>query len=395
MQRRRYLQVGAVGLTASVGGCSSLYGGFEDDEDASTRWAVDLPDALFGPPSVADGDLLIPTEDGLVSLDGGTGEQRWRLDEQVRDFAVDGQWLFTVVGDDPVLTGYDRDALQPRWQADDVGQRFTLESDGLYTAAGDGIRAFDRDGTRRWHLPDEGGDLPYFRRLDGQLLAQHTLGTGSAQRTGIHLAGLDPVAWHWSFEDPHTAEALVSRVDQQLIVGQRRDDSPATVRSIGMDDGSIRWEHETEYEVAEPVTVGADPVLVSAFGGAADWTAGLDSATGDALWETDDWNATVYEVGGAVIARDSSGTVAGLSPDDGTERWRYEPARSATVSGSDLMPLTDVLVVTEGDSVVGLDGGSGAERWRFDFEVSVDAVVPGEGDLYVVVDGTVRNMVLP
>lgn len=159
-----------------------------------------------------------------------------------------------------------------------------------------------------------------------------------------------------------------------LAVSTRRGDVTVLDRASGRVVGQQRFGDSVE----GPVAVGPDRrTLFVAVAGGGPGVVAFDARAGEARWR---WPAAgasrserqqsvttggVVLVGETVVAGTTSGTVVGLDPATGAERWRFVLAdttaqiRAAPVALSG----TAVLIADTGGTLVALDATSGARRW--------------------------------
>jgi len=121
--------------------------------------------------------------------------------------------------------------------------------------------------------------------------------------------------------------------------------------------GEVRWRQAVPG--AGVVAAGADVVVTSTPTG----LAALDSASGGPRWLVPMPAApqgSPVVAGDVVISDDGAGTLVGLQPADGAERWRTPTSRllqSPVAAGR-------LVVVATAEGVVALDARSGAQRWQ-------------------------------
>lgn len=239
--------------------------------DAPVTWASTVPIAAAARPETTDAGnasddgssvVLADLRDGLVALDGGSGEVRWFV--RGRDLTppvVDPVVGVVAVGD----RGRDR-----------------LVALALET------------GAVRWSLPD--GDVRRLLAVDGAVYAAGWDGTVRA------LGGVDGAS-RWTF-DAGAATARLAPFDDLLCL--RTDDGRA--HAVERDRGRVRWSIGPDRPTTVVERVGEVLLAVGPDGGA-DL---LSPATGEAVWRS---GASSYANGpeGLYLAGDRA--VEALSPD--------------------------------------------------------------------------------
>lgn len=112
----------------------------------SASWERFLEAPAHGAPTVVDGYVVVPTEDGLVALDEGTGDTRWRYDATVEGSVVvaDGTVYGTTRSGDAFALELDDRTV--RWRTSAVGgSNPPILAGGLLYLTGPGGRVMALD----------------------------------------------------------------------------------------------------------------------------------------------------------------------------------------------------------------------------------------------------------
>lgn len=165
------------------------------------------------------------------------------------------------------------------------------------------------------------------------------------------------------------------------------------VAAIAVGDRRRRWTVELDAVSRTGVTVDGDTAYV---GDSSGQITAIDVATGDVRWQQSVGGYVARPLaardGTIVITIQGSGNVSSrvvaLDTADGTERWRFDPGRTAFLSGVPALG-TDVVVVPFTDATVrALSLADGTERWsaRVNAPVSPRSGTALSDEAVVVVD---------
>lgn len=322
-----------------------------DAVEPTTAWTVAETGPVIASPVAADGVAVAPLGDGqLVAVDATDGTIRWQADIPDTDASgvVTGDHV-VVVARNGTMAAYALDDGEVAWSVD-LGGRVRssplLTEGRLVVGVGDEVVAVSAsDGDAAWRTAVDGpidgsaalaGDLVVIGDTTNQLWAL-------AADTGEVTAQVDlgPVV-----EDTFVAGiAATPTVTQDLVV-------------VASTNGTV---------------LAADPATL-----AARWTVDLGDPVYTSMAVTGD--------GTVGIVATATGTVVALALDDGEVVWQVDVGDSVyaspTITGDD---DATVLALEEGGSLVGLDPATGNERWR--------AAVGEDGNYMsstpIVVDGTI------
>nr|WP_274387462.1 PQQ-like beta-propeller repeat protein [Salsipaludibacter albus] len=298
------------------------------DEPAST-WTVDGDEPVIASPVVVDDAVAVPLgDDQVVLVEAATGRERWRVDVSPTEASA------TLLGSHLVVAGLD-------------GTVTTLSvvdgSPGWTTELGARVRS-----------------SPLL--VDGRVV----VGTGDEV---VALGAVDGrEAWRTALAG--LIDGFVAVAGDLLVVG----DTANTLWGLDAADGTVAFEvslgplaDDTFVDgIAATPAVAGDRVMVASTNGR---LVAVDTDGGEVAWDTD-LDGPVYASaaldgdGGGWIAT-ATGTVAAFEVADGSTAWEVDVgdavyASPTLVEGPD--PV--LLVVEEGGSLVGLDPSDGGERWR-------------------------------
>lgn len=290
--------------------------------------------------ALADDDLLVPADRGLLSLDPADGTVRWRHERTGGELHVRGDRVF-VASD--ALSAIDRAARRVRWRypalAEDV---VCLVGNTLYCTA-------SIDGEER------------LVALDAE--------------TGFER-------WRRSWVGAYVQYVPIAATDEVVVATY----GPGRLRAFDAADGSERWRRNhlavpDDLRRRRQVIATDDAVVAQHRTGT---IAVLDAATGERRatvgepWESDDPDAPQYwstarldafavdaDRGRLYHARPHTGTISryeldGATVADGSPTWRREGlpiASGLAVGGSTVYASTAV-------GLLALDAETGAERFR-------------------------------
>ncbi|MFT4947580.1 MAG: outer membrane protein assembly factor BamB [Natronomonas sp.] len=376
--RRKFLQLAG----CTLGSAALVRTGETARASESADWRFDTGGPVFSSPTVVDETVYIGSQSGAVyALDAETGERIWRFGTSepvdsspfVINRGGEGTDRLVLVGcDDTNLYAFDADTGEQEWRVETNGRIqgspvvgaetlfFTSDNDGLYAVdttsgerswfseyqmmshasptiiedtvfvRGQKLRALDpRSGWQRWAFDLGSGTYSSPTVADGTVYVGDRERNGGPNSAG-NLYAIDAESGdrEWVFDTDEFVDASPTVVEETVYVGgwktrfRSSDDGESgtgSVFALATDDGTERWQFETDGRVLSSPTV-ADGVV---FAGSWDGTVyGLDAVTGD--------ERVALETGGRVS---SSPTVEGgrlyVGSNDG-----YVYALSAGVSGT-------------------------------------------------------------
>lgn len=298
-------------------------------EEPASTWTVDGDDPVIASPVAVDDDVAVPLgDDQVVLVEAATGRERWRVDVSPTEASA------TLLGSHLVVAGLD-------------GTVTTLAVD---------------DGSLGW-TTDLGA-----RVRSSPLLVDDVVVVGAGDEV-VALGAVDGVeAWRTALAG--RIDGSVAAAGDLLVVG----DTANTLWGLDAADGTVAFEvslgplaEDTFVDgIAATPAVAGDQVVVASTNGR---LVAVHTDTGEPAWGTD-LDGPVYASaaldgdGNGWIAT-ATGTVTSFDVTDGTTGWEVDVgdaiyASPTLVSGPD--PV--LLVLEEGGSLVGLDPSGGAERWR-------------------------------
>ncbi|WP_435349277.1 PQQ-binding-like beta-propeller repeat protein [Haloarchaeobius sp. HRN-SO-5] len=311
-------------------------------DGVTERWSTEIP-PLPRHPVVAAGTVLVPTISGVVALDVGTGEERWRHGSEhsrARAAVVDGGTAYVSFGDPRGLVALDVETGDQQWHVQttgyvDAAPTFDREHDSLYV--GD-------DTGRLYEIDSTSGEVTDRTEVFGPVtaLAHNGLllvGTGGGEVYNFRVGGR-PFTGQWRRRVVGAVTALVSSYGNTYVATWG---GPVYRLQGGPDAGSNRWEADR----------GAVGGLAAAHRDVVGWDlSGLrtfDARTGNVRWDMEGRftgtpaiaGDTVY-VGRRTRGEDGTGFVAAYALSGGggilslgseDKRWQYDVESDRSVGG--------------------------------------------------------------
>lgn len=346
MNRRRFLELGAVGLVVGAAGCSG------DGADGTSGGDGDGTDS-----EGSDGD------------GGGTGDDSDETASESNGTTDDASG-----------------AVEVAWTADLLGSgtlsaaEFLVDGDRAYLATAAGVLGLDAaTGERLWAFEGAGGDRP-------PALAVHDAAGVVALSDSSELVALAPAAGdvRWRRELGTVGFGLLDATDDYVVAGGSNG-----LEAVDPENGETATRDRAfGFRFPERMTALPGAVVVSD----AEGTLGrYDVESGEAEWTTGDVSPTgaPRTVDETVVAP-SSGAVAGVDASDGSVAFRTEVQDGA----GPLAPAGSTVVFRDGDrdgavrSVAVPDGDLAWERTGID--VATGPGVVGDDRAVVAVSGFVH-----
>jgi outer membrane protein assembly factor BamB len=364
-------RVGAVMLAAAVvAGCSGSsrpkpapLESFTPSQTVRTVWSARLG-AAEGPLSLAvsGSSVAMASTDGqVVSLDVGTGRERWRVavgSKLSAGVGSDGRFAAVVTTDNELVT---LDEGKPSWRERLPGRVITaplVAGERVFVQSVDrSVRAYDAlDGRWLWNFSRAGVD-PLALAQNGVLAAfRDTLVTG----VGPRLIGLDPVRGTIRFEVSMGLPRGTNEVERlsDLVGPVTRSEDDLCVRSfqlsvgcVNMNRGNLRWSrpHSGYQGLAadDNIVVGAD---------SADRLTAWRADSGETVWRVERFQhrglSTPVFWSGLIAVGDSEGQLHLLSPQDGRTVARV--SLDSALSGAPRVADGHLLVATRAGTLYAL-----------------------------------------
>jgi len=224
----------------------------------------------------------------------------------------------------------------------------------------------------------------------------------AAATAGLGLVGLDKTPavraqssgsrelWSYSTDRSETPEVRTV-ANQSIVVGTDR------IYALSAGDGTERW--------AFPAGSGPSPSSVdigllsvtdsTAYLRSDGRVAAVDSSSGTLLWRADTGASRVRSAassGGSIYVLSSDGTIVAYDAVSGDEQWRVDTGRRSRFT---LRVVDNTIVVIGRQTLLGVSPADGTERWRSAFDQDSIGAFPGvtANTIYVVSSaGTVFNL---
>ncbi len=170
-------------------------------------------------------------------------------------------------------------------------------------------------------LPLQAADWPFAR--------------GDAQGTGAVATQLPPeLTEQWRYEAGEAIDATVVVADQTVYIA----DAMGTVHAVGLSDGLLRWQAETDLGFLAPPAVRDQTLVIGDIDGV---VYAFDTKTGERRWtfaSDGEINAGAMFYGTTVLVPSQDGNLYALNAADGQLVWQYETTDqiqcSPTIAGS-------------------------------------------------------------
>ncbi|MCB1038478.1 MAG: PQQ-binding-like beta-propeller repeat protein [Acidimicrobiales bacterium] len=388
---------GGTSATAVSGDGSPLPNGAGPTTDAvESIWKVDgdcaeSEDGTSCYVTTAGSEIAAVLNDGgdarLVSIDGGSGEERWSIGLDDHEYAgwFGGQLLIQTwtedEGDDAEVGMLDPKTGKERWRIDVDGDVYAT------TVVGDRMFVNDGDGEQITALAISNGDEIWSE--DGSLEAicgDRIYVTEDDQLTALAASDGDKI---WSTKLDGTDGYTSTCADTGLAMvryeeSESEDDyeysSTQFVTFRSAEDGEELWQKTFDAESGiDTLASSGDVVLVVADGEAV----GLGSKDGKQRWSadvnTDDGYAQSQTVGGRFLVVAAGGDATLLAASDGTE------VESVRLDDGGATITADAVLVTTDDDVQAFRSSDLKELWTADVEGAIDAAT-GNGRVIVVTE---------
>ena len=395
--RRRFLTILGTTSTASLAGCIDFgEAAYSPGTDADTEWpmpAYDRGFSAYNPeaaaprdgvterwsteipvlprrPVIAAGTVLVPTASGLVALDVGTGEERWRHgkdDSRARASVVHNGTAYVGLADLAGLFALDVETGEQQWHVENIGYgkaapTFGVDYEHLYVGGAGEVSQID----------PTTGEITARTEVFGSVtaLAHNTsllVGTEGGEVYSFSV-GDHGFSAQWRRKVVGSVRAIVS-FDSDIYVATWG--GPVYRLQGGPDAGSSRWKAERGavggLAAASRDVVGCDLSGLRTF----------DAHSGDVKWGREgEFTAapaiagdTVY-IGGETEDKGGSGFVAayalsggsGVGPlQVGGKRWQFDVESDRPIGPGIAVADGAVFACTEG-----LKGDTGPQMYALD-----------------------------
>ncbi|WP_433072966.1 PQQ-binding-like beta-propeller repeat protein [Dactylosporangium sp. CA-052675] len=351
MNRRTFLRAATAGAGAlAVGGAVAWYGFRDDHEPAAPgavstgrRWRVPLPDEPDA--LLLAGDTLLALGRTLSAYGAGDGAVRWRQDlgRNTVQTSRAGDAPIRVAGDGFVLRTQEGGAGEvrvaaladgtPRWRRALPGYvgDLVLTEQGTVVTVADGPGGADGSGGRgllgfsgpadAWRQPVQAGDGPF------DLLAAGGTIFAAARELAAHDAATGARRWGVAAPEGHVFGRPVVLGSLLVVLGMRYVDDDylyrnESVHAFDAATGQVRW----RYDAPAGFLADGAPLLT----------------------------------GRGIVAVHENGTLTGLDPDRGAERWSFD------WDFADIVAAGDRVFVATTDGVAIVDPVTGQRDTQLD-----------------------------
>ncbi|MFW6436496.1 MAG: LamG-like jellyroll fold domain-containing protein [Halococcoides sp.] len=347
--------------------------------NGTERWTNTTIGAVEASPTVADGRVLVPTDDGLHALNASDGSGLWTRPTASPVRSAPGERDAVVVAgtDDGTVIAVDaRDGsdLWTRSTGDRIRTAPALVNETAFVGSADGtLYAFaESDGATRY-AADLGASVSGPAVYNGTVV----VGTSAGEVVGLPTTGSTP-KWTYDAESevsatPAIANGTVYAADRDGVV-HALDPQTGDLTATNQLNGSI----SSGAAVLDGAVVVADRsgTVTRITAGERVWRmAGYDAtnagyatlraptSTASPDWTVDtgaNVTAGAAYVDGTVFAGDVGGTLAALDGTDGSQRWSR--SLSGPITGSPAV-VDSRVYATDGDRLTALDQADGATLW--------------------------------
>ena len=206
-----------------------------DHSTGADVWNVSLPSAVQRAPTLADDELLLPSEDGIVAVDLTARNDRWETEHAPMEAHEDPTWVTPAVGDEVIVT-LDRD------QAEGAPAVY-----GIARQSGELEWRLELAGDRRFAVQDH----PVISEDQAFVLTRN-------EAAHLHAIDVEEGTLTWTCELPgYTLTApAIGHGTLVIVVGSPNGDR--TIAGVDGQRGEIRWTHElpTVYQTDLPAMLG-------------------------------------------------------------------------------------------------------------------------------------------
>lgn len=383
MNRRDYLRLASVGLTASIAGCSGNRGdvsGTEDTDHQSSTGQEESTDARTGSSETTDPENQgTGTSWGMVGADASNTRSQSNADSPTQN--VSAAWTFDaasslgvpVVADDSVY----------------ICGGYTVEDE-----TGNDPRVYSlnaSDGSVQWSYETYPSGWP------SPAVSGATLYVISADSPGIErdcsLRALDTAdgSERWVYETGSYVSTAPIVSNGSVYVADWN-----TLYAFNAEDGSERWSHDFDNveDASSLAPVVADGTVYVSY---ADTLHAVDAEEGTELWSYDEGVSRPVVMDGTALVYTDDTTLTAIETTDGTEIWSYdagEPSGTITQTENESNAIDEVATYpavadsaayfgTGSGELVALDAADGSERWVSDLGSVMSAPALAGETLYV------------
>lgn len=322
--------------------------------NASVHWTASLSFSLLAPPAVADGTVLLASDE-IYALEAASGDERWSFRPSWENFTLPRGWLrgtpvtdgetVAVATSYPSLHALDLDTGAERWrlETDNRPSSLAIAGQTLYTVRDENVTAHHLStGEEDWRV-HAGARVSGITPDEGTVFAA----TFSPSTPDDRVLALDASTGDRVWSRPANASLLEPpAVDETTVAVAYRAhvDGEHGVLVLERSTGEVRWDVETEGEPTDPVALAEGTVLA----------------------------VTTTEP----RQRHAAETLEALAIDDGHERWS-----APNVSGP--VAVAGSIAYVGGSNVQGLSVADGSQaRFVASPPAHAQHITAGEGRLF-------------
>ena len=331
---------------------------FDSGKTHDSPSATEAPPAFESSPAVVDGTVYVTTDGGRIyAIAERDGTEIWQFDtgKQGLGAPVVAEGLVHAVAHGHRIHTVDAATGEPQWRfemgperLDGVLTSLTVADGTLYVGGTDRkVYVIDAEtGTEQWHYETQ-NELPLTPAVVDDAVYYSAIHFSTNTDNDPHLYALNASdgTERWRHTPEKDSRTVSIRTDPtvsngSVFVGIRADNPNYThsasgrVDALGVDEGTVQWQTDTEYPVGNIATDGSTLYVATNSPGHTPEGSlvALDTSDGTERWRRDAENhvyvrpKVVDEKLYVVTSgrQDDPAHIRALRTDDGTEQWAYE-----------------------------------------------------------------------